>query len=245
MGQRALSTQEQDAYKSIYKSIFKIARQTATGLGYDTMEGKLSDTTEAEREKVFEELWARGAFNFNVANYRDYLVDPKSNRIMYDFWAKKVRQRLIDPEKRDFLAPLEPPYAIGTKRSSLEQDYYECLDQDNVEVVSVKKTPIKQFTETGITTEDGKERQFDIIVLATGYDSMTGSLTGMGLKGKDGVDMKQRWKNGVWTHLGMLVSGCPNMFMVYGPQGEIVPFPCVVDTNLTSTDGIHQRSRLP
>lgn len=158
MGQRALSAQEQDAYKSIYKSIFKIARGTATGLGYDIMEGKLSDNAEAEREKVFEELWARGAFNFNVANYRDYLIDPESNRIMYDFWAKKVRQRLRDPEKRDFLAPLEPPYAIGTKRSSLEQDYYECLDQDNVEVVSVGRMPIKEFTKTGITTEDGKER---------------------------------------------------------------------------------------
>lgn len=222
MGQRDLTPHEQDAYKSIYKSIFKIARQTATGLGYDTIEGNLSEASEAEREEVFEELWARGAFNFNVSNYRDYLFDPKSNRIMYEFWANKVRQRLRNPEKRAFLAPAEPPYAFGTKRSSLEQDYYECLDQENVEVVALKKNPIKQFTETGIMTDDGKERKFDIIVLATGYDSMTGSLTSMGLKGKDGVDMKQRWQDGVWTHLGMLVNGCPNMFMIYGPQGNFV-----------------------
>ena len=221
MGQRELTVQEQDAYKSIYKSIFKLSRQTSSGLGYDQPEGQLSDIPEEEREKHFEELWARGAFNFNVANYRDYLIDPKSNRIMYEFWAKKVRQRIKNPEKRAFLAPDEPPYAFGTKRSSLEQNYYECLDQDNVEVVALNKTPIKEFTEAGIKTEDGKDRQFDIIVLATGYDSMTGSLTGMGLRGKDGIDMKERWHDGVSTHLGMLVKGCPNMFMIYGPQGKL------------------------
>lgn len=109
MGQRDLTAEEQDAYKSIYKSIFHISRQTASGLGYDMREGKMSDVSEEERENLFEELWARGAFNFNVSNYRDYLVDPKSNRIMYEFWAKKVRQKIKNPEKRAFLAPEEPP----------------------------------------------------------------------------------------------------------------------------------------
>lgn len=135
-------------------------------------------------------------------------------------------------------------YAFGTKRSSLEQDYYECLDQDNVEVVSLGSTPITEFTDKGIRTEDGKEREFDIIVLATGYDSMTGSLTSMGLTGKDGINMKDRWKNGVWTHLGMLANGCPNMFMIYGPQGEFDTCWCKPPANHLSTHRIHERPSL-
>lgn len=47
---------------------------------------------------------------------------------MYKFWAKKTRPRLKNAQKAAFLVPEKPPFAFGTKRSSLEQDYYECLD---------------------------------------------------------------------------------------------------------------------
>lgn len=42
----------------------------------------------------------------------------------------------------------------------------------------------------------------------------------MGLKNKDGVDMKEVWKDGVFTYLGTMTAGFPNMFMVFTPQGE-------------------------
>lgn len=86
--------------------------------------------------------------------------------------------------------------------------------------LSTKKTPIREFSGKGIVTEDGSEREHDIVVLATGYDNMTGSLTSMGLKGADGIDLKERWQDGVRTYSGNMIEKYPNLFMVYGPQGK-------------------------
>lgn len=220
MVQRNLTEIEQRINKSMYNSLFSHCRQTKSGLGYDIRVGSVFDLTDQEREELWEELWSRGGFNFNQANYRDFLVDTKANALMYQFWAKKTRCRLQNAEKATFLVPEKPPFAFGTKRSSLEQDYYECLDQNNVDVLDLKMNPIQEFTEGGIICRDGIHRMFDTIVLATGFDSMTGSLTNMNLRGKDGLTVKERWRDGVLTYLGLCINGCPNMFMIYGPQGE-------------------------
>ncbi|KAL0940462.1 cyclopentanone -monooxygenase [Colletotrichum truncatum] len=216
--QRDTTDLEQQALKSMYGILFKKARESTLGMPYEVTTKSSSEVSAKEREAYFEELWQRGAFNFLGGNYTDFLVDETANRMAYEFWAKKTRPRVRDPEKRAIVVPDEPPYPFSTKRSSLEHDYYECLDQDNVTIVGLKNNAIREFTPRGIITENGVEREHDIVVLATGYDNCTGSLTSMGLRGKDGIDMKDRWKDGVWTYLGLMAGGCPNMFMVYGPQ---------------------------
>lgn len=222
MFQRSLDELEQRANKSTYRRMFAYCRKTASGLGYDTQPGTVHDLNDQEREELWEELWNRGGFNFNQANYRDFLVDPKANKLMYDFWAKKTRPRLTNPVKSAFLVPDTAPFAFGTKRSSLEQDYYECLDQDNVDIVDLKTNAIQEFTDKGIVGQDGLEREFDTVVMATGFDAMTGSLTNMNIRGRDGLTFQERWKDGVFTHLGLCSSGCPNLFLIYGPQGEFI-----------------------
>ncbi|KAH6972850.1 cyclopentanone monooxygenase [Ilyonectria sp. MPI-CAGE-AT-0026] len=218
MFQRSLSESEQRVNKSTYRRMFAYCRKTKSGLGYDIQPGTVFDLNDQEREELWEELWNRGGFNFNQANYRDFLVDPKASNLMYEFWAKKTRPRLKNPAKSAFLVPEKAPFAFGTKRSSLEQDYYECLDQDNVDIVDLKVNAIQEITEKGIICQDGVEREFDTIVMATGFDAMTGSLTNMNIHGRDGLTFQERWKDGVFTHLGLCSSGCPNMFMIYGPQ---------------------------
>jgi cation diffusion facilitator CzcD-associated flavoprotein CzcO len=220
MFQRPLGDLEQRINKSTYRKMFADCRKTKSGLGYDPQPGSVFELNDEKREDLWEELWNRGGFNFNQANYRDFLVDEKANRLMYEFWAKKTRPRLKNPKKAAFLVPDEAPFAFGTKRSSLEQDYYECIDQDNVDVVDLKTNGIREFTDKGIICQDGVEREFDAIVMATGFDAMTGSLTNMNICGRDGLTFRERWKDGVFTHLGLCCSGCPNMFLVYGPQGK-------------------------
>jgi cation diffusion facilitator CzcD-associated flavoprotein CzcO len=220
MFQRSLSEFEQRVNKSTYRGMFAHCRQTNSGLGYDSQPGSVLNLNDEEREELWEELWNRGGFNFNQANYRDFLFDRKANKLMYEFWAKKTRPRLKNPEKSAFLVPKEAPFAFGTKRSSLEQDYYECLDQDNVHIVDLKTNAIQEFTEKGIICRDGLDREFDTVLLATGFDAMTGSLTNMNIHGTDGLTFQERWKNGVFIHLGLCSSGCPNLFIIYGPQGE-------------------------
>lgn len=247
MVQRPFSELEERTSKSTLRRTFAYCRTTASGLGYDRQLGSVFELSDQEREEFWEELWSRGGFNFNQANYRDFLVDPKASRMMYDFWAKKTRPRVTNPDKAAFLVPEQPPFAFGTKRSSLEQDYYERIDQDNVDVVDLKANPIVEFTAKGIVTKDGLEREFDTVVLATGFDAMTGSLTNMNIHGRDGITFQERWKDGVFTHLGLCSSGCPNLFLIYGPQGkQPASPPPSTNTALTrhSTHGLYKRTRV-
>lgn len=73
------------------------------------------------------------------------------------------------------MVPLEPPCPLMTKRKPLEHDYYEKLDKDNVEAVDLDASPVDAFTENGIRTADGWDREFDAGVMATGFDSFSGS----------------------------------------------------------------------
>lgn len=245
MFQRPLSEFEQRINKSTYKRMFAHCRKSTAGLGYDPQPGSVLEISDQEREELWEDLWNRGGFNFNQANYRDFLVDEKANNLMYEFWAKKTRPRLKNPAKSAFLVPKKAPFAFGTKRSSLEQDYYECLDQDNVDIVDLKTNAIQEFTEKGIISQDGMEREFDTIVMATGFDAMTGSLTNMNIHGRDGSTFQERWKDGVFTHLGLCSSGCPNMFMIYGPQGKFYFFITKTDTDAcNSAHRLHEWSCL-
>jgi hypothetical protein len=133
------------------------------------------DVTHEERESWFEKLWARGAFSFLMCNYNNVLLDRKANREVYNFWRKKTAERLKDPAKRAIMAPEDPPYFFGTKRNPLEHDYYEVLDQSNVAVVDLNKTPLKTFQLKGMVMSDNTLHEFDMVVLATGFDSFTGS----------------------------------------------------------------------
>jgi cation diffusion facilitator CzcD-associated flavoprotein CzcO len=150
-------------------------------------------------------------------NYADVLKDDKANDEAYNFWARKVRARIRDPRKRDILAPLKKPHVIGGKRPSMEQWYYDIFDQPNVDVVDVKTNPIEDIVPTGIRTADGVVHELDIIALATGFDSVTGGLKDMNIRGTQGL-LREKWETGIWTHLGMAVSKFPNFFMIYGPQ---------------------------
>lgn len=148
--------------------------------------------------------------------------DVEANRDAYGFWAKKTRARLNDPRLHDLLAPLEPPHPIGAKRPSLEQDYYEQFNKPNVHLVNVKESPIAELRPNGIATEN-EFFEVDVIAIATGFDSVTGGIEKVGLKDANGVDLIKRWAaNGIHTYLGMMVSGCPNMFLPYSAHSPSV-----------------------
>jgi len=219
MRQARLTKEEQEENKKQYPELYKRRLTTFAGFEYDFSEKNTFDDSPEQQEEFFEKHWADGGFKFWLAAYKDMLFDDKANRVAYDFWAKKTRARISDPVKRDILAPLEPPHHFGTKRPSLEQNFYEAMDRPENTIVDLKKTPIIEVTETGIKTADGQLREFDVIALATGFDAVTGSMKNMGLKDLEGKDVGEHWKNGTVTYLGMSCAGYPNMFFLYGPQG--------------------------
>lgn len=210
MQQRSLTKEEQEKAKSEYPEFFRERMNTFGGMPFDFVQRNTFDDTAEARESFYERLFENGGFEFWLAGYADLLFVKEGNDEAYKFWAKKTRARITDPRKRDLLAPLSPPHAFGTKRVSLEQDYYEMLDRPENDVVDVRKTPIMEFTETGIKTEDGVERYFDVIALATGFDSYTGGMKDMGLKSVDGVELSEKWKTGVrqYSTVQVLPSVC-------------------------------------
>lgn len=221
MRQRNLTREEQVEAKKDYPQIYRDRMTTFAGFSYDFVEKNTFDDNEEEREKFYQEMWDEGGFKFWLATYKDMLFDKKANDQAYNFWVKKTRERIKDPRKRDILAPLKAPHAWGTKRPSLEQNFYEAMDRPENDVVDVSDTPITEFTETGIVTSDGKVREFDIIALATGFDSVTGGMKNMGLKDVNGVDLGERWKSGTWSYLGMTCNGFPVSLLLSHAQAYV------------------------
>lgn len=184
MGRKDLTAEEQNKLKPFYPEIHAMRERCFAGFHYDLNERNTFDDTPEEREAFLEKLWKQSGFALWLGGYKDYLFDEKCNRISYDFWRKKQSPRVKNPEKKKVLFPEEPPHPFGVKRPCLEQNYYEILDKDSVEVVNINEkngTPIQKFTEKGIVT-DGKEREFDIIVLATGFDVVSTESTSPCLK---------------------------------------------------------------
>jgi cation diffusion facilitator CzcD-associated flavoprotein CzcO len=175
MKQRIFTKEEQEGWKTYYPALFKAGRQSRVGFPGAGPQIGLFDVSTEEREAYFEELWNRGAFNFQLNNYNDVITNKASSTALYEFWKKKTRARLTNPAKQELMAPDVAPYYFGTKRNPLENDYYECVNQDNVAVVNLSKTVLQTFTNTGMVMEDGTKFDFDVLVLATGFDSFTGS----------------------------------------------------------------------
>lgn len=218
MGQRMLTPEDQAAIKAELPERFASRAGTFAGFDYDFKPLNAVDLTDEERTAGYEELWQKGGFRFWLAIFQDTLFDQKSNDYAYAFWGDKVRARIKDPVLAEKLAPTEALHPFGVKRPSLEQNYYEVYNQDNVHLVDLNETPIESVTERGIRTADGTEREFDVIVLATGFDSVSGGLTRLDIRGTDGTLLRDKWASGISAHLGIATAGFPNLLFVYGPQ---------------------------
>jgi cation diffusion facilitator CzcD-associated flavoprotein CzcO len=132
---------------------------------------------------------------------------------MADFVRGKIREIVKDPETAD---KLMPDHFVMTKRPILENGYWETYNRDNVTLVDLRVDPIERFTPTGVVTRTG-EHPIDMLVLATGFDAISGSMLRLDPKGRDGMSLKQRWRDRFHNYLGMTIAGFPNLFMIHGP----------------------------
>lgn len=170
-----------------------------------------------------------GGLQILASNYKDIRSNREANDDLYAFWRMKVLERLHSNRVRDILSPSVPPHPVGAKRTGLEISYYEVFNLQHVDLVDLTRNPIVEFTANGIITADGHEREFDVIVLATGFDSTTGGIIDINIEGTDGVSIADKWAKGVRTYLGMMTANFPNMFFLHGPQSPLSNGPtCVV-----------------
>ena len=169
--------------------------------------------TPEQRQERLEELWEEGTLNFFFANYSDVLMSNEVNGWVADFLRGKIREAVDDPETAE---KLMPDFFVGTKRPILDNGYFETFNRDNVTLVDLREDPFEKFTPSGVSTAQG-DHPLDMLVLATGFDAISGTMLKLNPTGRRGVSLKDKWKDGFDNYLGIMISGFPNLFMIHGP----------------------------
>jgi cation diffusion facilitator CzcD-associated flavoprotein CzcO len=123
--------------------------------------------------------------------------------------------QVADPALRQ---NLWPDYPLGCKRVLLSDDFYPAMTRPNVELVTERILAIEP---TGVRTGDGRFREMDVIIYATGFES-TSFLGPMEVTGRGGASLRRQWRDGASAYLGMVVPGFPNFFLLYGPNTNLV-----------------------
>ena len=184
------------------------------------------EVSDDERERIFEEAWGNHVALLSCFN--DIGTNLEANNYAAEFVRTKIRQTVKNQEVAELLCPKD--YPIGTKRICLDTGYFETYNRDNVTLVDVKTNPIVEITPKGIRTT-AADYDLDVIIFATGFDAMTGPLFRMGIVGKGGQSLKEKWEAGPRTYLGLATAGFPNMYMITGPGS-----PSVLSTMTTSIE---------
>lgn len=169
----------------------------------------LKSATREERLRAIEEHGVLGALNWG-----DVFFDIEANRMAAELYGEAVARIVKDPETAASLVPVHP---FACKRPIIDQGYYETFNRDNVTLVDLRKSPIREVTPAGIRTED-RLHELDVIVYATGFDAMTGALSRIDIRGRGGIGLAEFWATqGPLSYLGLAVAGFPNLFTVQGP----------------------------
>ena len=194
------------------------SRDTVGGFQNEGSDALITETAPEDVRAELERRWAWGGFRI-LGAFADTGIDPEANRIVQDFIAGKIREQVEDPAVADLLTPKDHPF--GTKRPCVDTGYYATFNRPNVKLVDLRAEPLVAFNEDGIETA-AHTYPFDAVVLATGFDAMTGAIDRIDLRGVGGRQIKDHWAEGPRTYLGLMMAGFPNLFTITGPGSPSV-----------------------
>ena len=213
-----LTQEEIREVKANYPALREKARRSFTGSTVPINRHSALRATEEERREQFEARWRLGGFAF-LGSYDDVMRDLSANALAADFVRDKIRSIVRDPEVAALLTPDDHP--IGSKRICVDTGYFATFNRPNVRLVNVRERPIGEITETGLWTGD-EHHDLDVLILATGFDAMTGSFTRIDIRGRGGRTLAATWADGAATYLGLQTAGFPNLFTMTGPGSPAV-----------------------
>jgi cation diffusion facilitator CzcD-associated flavoprotein CzcO len=169
----------------------------------------LKSTSREDQLRAIESNGVMGALNWS-----DIFFDIEANQMAAKLYGEAVARIVKDPQTA---ASLVPDHPFACKRPIIDQGYYETFNRDNVTLVDLRTAPIREVTASGIRTEQSCY-ELDVIVYATGFDAMTGALSRIDIRGRDGLSLAEFWSSaGPLSYLGIMVAGFPNLFTIQGP----------------------------
>ena len=170
-----------------------------------------------QRLSEYEQRWQDGGLPF-LASFNDLASSSEANKTASKFIQRKIKETVTDPDVAELLCP---DTIVGCKRLCVDTDYYKTFNRDNVRLIDVANSPIDEITETGLRCGND-HYQFDCLILATGFDAMTGALLDMDITGVDGLSLKSKWQQGPRNYMGLSINGFPNLFTITGPGSPSV-----------------------
>jgi cation diffusion facilitator CzcD-associated flavoprotein CzcO len=230
-----IDAETQSKIKAGYPEMFARCRETFACFIHTPDPRGAFEVSDREREAFYEKLYGERGFGIWQGNFRDILTDRKANATISEFVARKIRERVKNPQVAEKLIPKN--HGFGTRRLPLETRYYEAYNQDNVELVDLMETPIERITPEGIKTT-AREYPFDIIIFATGFDAITGAFDNIDFRGVGGARLKDKWKGGPKTYLGLMIDGFPNMMMLMGPHTALGNIPRSIEYSVDWVTGL-------
>lgn len=176
------------------------------------------DTTEAKRNELYQSAWENGGLSFRDT-FSDLSIDIESNQTAANFIIDKIKTIVNNRKTAELLTKFDHPF--GSKRPPIDTKYYETYNQENVRLIDIRENPIISFTKKGIKT--GKSiYDLDVLILATGFDALTGTLLNMEISGRNNITLSEYWKAGPLTNLGISIPNFPNLFLITGPGSPAV-----------------------
>ena len=206
-----IDPETQKQIKSNYPEIFRMCSESAGSFMHKFDPRSAMDVSPQERTEQYERLWLQGGFAKWLANFYDVMLPGPANEDYAEFVRNKIRERVNDPIVAEMLVPKD--HMFGSKRLPCESGYYEVYNQDNVSLVDVKRAPIERITSKGVLTSES-EYEVDVLIFATGYDAVTGSLNKINIHGIGGEILSEKFAGGPRTFMGVTSAGFPNLFTV-------------------------------
>ncbi|OHV00580.1 flavin-containing monooxygenase [Mycobacterium talmoniae] len=206
------------AHKTGYPERRRLSMASGGGSPHQPHPKSALEVSDAERQAAYEARWQLGGVLFSKT-FPDQMLSVAANDTARRFWEDKVRAIIDDPAVAEALIPRDHP--IGAKRICTDDNYYQTFNRDHVQLVNLRATPIQRIDATGLHTTDSHYR-LDALVLATGFDAMTGSVAKINIVGRGGTTLNDAWAHGPLTYLGLGVPGFPNLFNLTGPGSPSV-----------------------
>ena len=215
--------------KARYDEIAGLMSEHSFALPF-TPKGRLAKTATSEELKaVYEEGWRNGGFYFLFDTFDDLLVDLEANATAAEFIRDKIRGIVNDPQTAEALCP--KTYPFGSKRPPSGTNYYETYNRDNVTLVDLTRTPLAEIVPAGVRTSEATYA-VDVIIYATGFDAVTGSMRDIDLRGRGGLAITEHWATGATAYLGLATAEFPNMFMITGPTTPFSNIPAIIEKQI-------------